>query len=86
MFVGNYCELSPGGETVLIMFQRRIMDGKLPSELTFTYDLIQNIRSSSLVYAKMSVHNCMTYITKEVLVSNHDCVLSERACYLNTPK
>ena len=63
-----------------------MMEEKLPSVLTFTYDLINKTRLSSTAYVIVSVDNRVMYITKEVLASKHDCVLSDRCCCLKTPK
>ena len=38
----DYFTLSSGGETVLLKFETRMMEGKLPLVLSFTYDLLRN--------------------------------------------
>ena len=64
-------------------FERRIIEGKLPSVLTFTNDMINKTDLSSLTYAIVFVDNRVTYITKELLVSIHDCILIHRSGYLS---
>jgi hypothetical protein len=40
--------LSSGEDSVILKFEIRTMDGKLPSELTFVYSIINKIRLSCL--------------------------------------
>ena len=40
----NYFKLSSNGETVVTKLETRIMDGKLPSGLTFAYAVLNKIR------------------------------------------
>ena len=54
-FERNYFELSSNGETVVIRFETRIIDGKTPSVLTLAHDLIRNIRLSSVAYGILSI-------------------------------
>jgi hypothetical protein len=75
--------LSSTAETVVLKFEKRIIAGKLPSVPAFAFGLINSTCLSSLAYATVSVHYRVTYITNEALASKHDCVLSERASYLN---
>ncbi len=74
----NYFKLSSGGETVILKFETRMMEGKLPPVLTFTYDLLRNLVLSSLAYAIESVDNSAFYITNEVLTSRHDCLYGKK--------
>ena len=39
------------------------MDGKLPSELTFAYSIINNLRLSCLTYGIVCINNHVAYIT-----------------------
>jgi hypothetical protein len=72
---GNYFKLSSSEGTVDIRFQTRIMDGKLPSVLTFAYSVINQISLSCLAYGIVSIDNHVTYVTDEVLTSRHECVI-----------
>ena len=74
----SYFKLSSGGETVLLKFETRMMEGKLPPVLAFTYDLLRNLVLSSLAYAIQSVDNHVTYITNEVLTPKHDCLYGKK--------
>jgi hypothetical protein len=56
------------------------MVGKLPSELTFAYSIINKIRLSWLTYGIVCINNRMEYITNEVLNSKHECVLERYCC------
>ena len=58
----DYFTLSSGGETVLLKFETRMMEGKLPSVLTFTYDLLRNLVLQSLAYADVSIDCHITFI------------------------
>jgi hypothetical protein len=50
-FEGNYFKLSSSsGETIVITFETRYVEGKYPSALIFAYDLLNNTRLSSLAY------------------------------------
>jgi len=67
--------LSSGEESVNLKFEIRTMDGKLPTELTFAYSIINKIRLSCLTYGIFCINNRVAYITNEVLNSKHECVL-----------
>jgi len=58
----NYFELSSIGETAVITFETRIMDGKLPSGSTFECRVLNKIRLTSQDYLIVSVQNNMTYV------------------------
>ena len=79
-------KLSSGEESVDLTFEIRIMDGKLPSELTFVYSVINKIRLSCLTYGIECVNNRVAYITNEVLNSKHECVLEKYCCDFDMPK
>jgi hypothetical protein len=59
---------------LLLKFETRMMQGELPSVLTFTYDLLSNLVLSSIAYAIVCIDGRIKYITKEVLISKHDCL------------
>ena len=77
----DYFTLSSGGETVILKFETRIMEGKLPSVLTFTYDLLRNLIMSSLACAVVCIDGRIKYITSEILMSRHDCLYGQRTTY-----
>ncbi len=77
----DHFTLSSGGETVILKFETRIMEGKLPSVLTCTYDLLRNLVLSSLAYAIVSIDGRIKYITSEILTSRHDCLYGQRTTY-----
>ena len=84
---GNYCKLSSSsGESIVIKFETRNIEGELPSVLTFAYDLLKNIRLSSLAYVIVYDNKRVSFITNHVLTCKHDCVLDERTGYINEPK
>jgi len=70
----NYFKLSSNGETVILKFEIRILEGNLSSVLTFTYDLIRNSHLSTLAFAIVCVNNRITYVSNEFLASKHDCM------------
>lgn len=72
-FEGNYFKLSSTGETIVLTFETRNMEGKLPSVLTFAYYILSNISLSFLACAKVSVNNGVTCFTNRVITSRHDC-------------
>jgi hypothetical protein len=83
---GNYFQFSGSRETIVITFDTLIIHGKLLSELTFAYALLNEIHLSSLAYGIMSAHKHVNYVINEVLTSKHSCVFE---CYtrdLDTPK
>jgi len=61
---GEYFQLSSSGETIVITFETIIIHGKLLSEITFAYAVLNKIRLSSLAYGIVSVHKRVNYITK----------------------
>ncbi len=69
----DHFTLSSGEETVILKFETRIMEGKLPSVLTFTYDLLRNLVLPSLAYGIVSIDGRIKYITSEILTARHDC-------------
>jgi hypothetical protein len=69
------------GETVILKFEIRILEGKLPSVLTFTYDLIRNSHLSTIAYAIVCVNSRITFVTNEVLASKHDCLYGQYETY-----
>jgi hypothetical protein len=84
---GNYYKLSSSsGEFIVITFETRNIEGELPSVLTFAYDVLNNIRLSSLAYVIVCINKRVNYITNHVLTCRHDCVLDQRISYLNVPK
>jgi len=83
---GNYFQLSSGRETICIKFEARIVHEKLPSALVFAHSVLSKMRLSSLAYGIVCVNNCVTYITKEVLTSKHDCMSDLFAYNLHEPK
>ena len=64
---GNYFLLSSGTETIVISFEVRITHGKLLSELTFAYSVLNKIYLSSLDLIAYNLHapnrlgNCKLY-------------------------
>ena len=58
----KYFELSSIGETAVITFETRTMDGKFPSESTFECRVLNKILLPSQAYLIMSVHNNVTYV------------------------
>jgi hypothetical protein len=60
LHTGDYFRLSYGEETIVITFEARQIHGKLPSELTFAYGVLNKIRLSSLAYGIVSVHKWVT--------------------------
>ena len=82
----NYFQLSSGGETIYITFEAKILHEKLPSALVFAPSVLSKIRLSSLAYGIVCVNNRVTYITKEVLTSKHDCMLDLFGYNLHAPK
>jgi hypothetical protein len=77
----DYFTLSSGGETVLLIFETRVMEGKLSSVLTFTYDLLRNLLQSSIPYAVACVDSRIMFITNEMQTSRHDCLYGQRTAY-----
>jgi hypothetical protein len=77
--------VSCGGEEIAISFEERILDGNLPSELTFAHGVLKNIRLSSLTYGILSANGRLTYITNEVLTSRHECVFERSPSDLIIP-
>jgi hypothetical protein len=77
----NYFMLLSNGETVILKFDIRILEGKLPFVLTFTYDLIRNSHLSTLAFAIVCVNNRITCVTDEVLASKYDCMYKEYETY-----
>jgi hypothetical protein len=73
----EYFTLSSGGETVLLKFETRMMEGKLPSVLIFTYDLLHNLLLPSIAYAFACVDSRITFITNEMQTPRHDYVWTE---------
>ena len=63
----DYATLSSGEETVILKFETRIMEAKLPSVLIFAHDLLSNLILSSLAYAIVSIDGRIKYITSEIL-------------------
>ena len=51
----DYFTLPSGEETVILKFETRIMEGKLPSVLTFAHDTLRNLILSSLAYAVVCI-------------------------------
>ena len=78
----NYFQLSSGGETIYISFEPRIVHEKL----VFAHSVLSKIRLSSLAYGIVCVNNRVTYITKKVLTSKHDCMSNLFAYNLHAPK
>jgi hypothetical protein len=76
-----YFTLSSGGETVLLRFETRMMEGKFPSVLTFTYDLLRNLLLSSIAYAVACVDSRIMFITNEMRTSRQDCLYGQRTAY-----
>ena len=76
----DHFTLSSGEETVLLKFETRIMEGNLPSVLTFTY-ILRNFIFSSLAYAIVCIDGRTNYITSEMLTSRHDCLYGQRTTY-----
>ena len=77
----DHFTLSSGEETVLLKFETRIMEGNLPSVLTFTYDILRNFIFSPLAYAIVCIDGRINYITSEMLTSRHDCLYGQRTTY-----
>jgi hypothetical protein len=76
--------LTSGEEKVVITFESRFLDGKLPFKLLFTYAVKQNtFVVSDLWYCNT---NRVIYVTNEVLISQHDCVFEQCTNDLNIPK
>lgn len=70
---GCYFRLSSGGETVAVPFTARQFP-KLPSELIFVQSVLKIMRLSSLASDIVCINKRVTYMTKQVLTSKHDCV------------
>jgi hypothetical protein len=78
-------QLTFGGETVTISIEARLLP-KLPSELIFAQSVLKKIQLFSVAYGIVSINKCVTYITNEVLTSNHDCVFQYYSYDLDLPK
>ena len=70
----DHFTLSYGEQTVLLKFETRITDCKLPSVITFTYDMLRRLALCSIAYAIVCNNGRIKYITSEVLTSKHDCL------------
>jgi hypothetical protein len=73
----NYFVLTSGEEKFVITFKSRFLHGKLPSELLFTYAVLNKIRLLSLTYGIVHINNHVIYVINEVLISQHDCVFEQ---------
>jgi hypothetical protein len=67
-------------------FEARILQEKLPSELTFACGLLNKILLTSLAYGIASVNNRVIYITNGVFTSKHNCMSDLFAYDLHAPK
>jgi hypothetical protein len=72
--IGGRFLISYQEKVIKVWFEQRVVSGKLLSELTFAYNILGNIRLSSLAYGIVCVNKRVTYITNEVLTSRHDCL------------
>ena len=73
-------------KTIDLTFETRILDGKLPFELTFAYSIIIKMHLSCLDYGILSVHKRVTCIISEVLTARHECFVERYFSDLDTAK
>ena len=78
MFEKDHFTLSCGEQSVLLKFETRIMNCKLPAIITFAYDMLRNSILCSIAYAIVCNNGRIKYITSEVLTSKHDCLYGQR--------
>ena len=77
----DHFTLSYGEETVLLKFETRIMNGKLPSVITYAHDMLRSLVLCSIAYAIVCNNERIKYITSEVLTSKHDGLYCQRTTY-----
>ncbi len=77
----DHFTLSCGDQSVLLKFETRIVDCKLPAIITFTYDMLRNSILLSLAYAIVCDNGRIKYMTSEMLTSKHDCLYGQRTTY-----
>ena len=73
------------GKEIKVSCEQRVVSGKLLSELTFAYNILKNIRLSSLAYGIVLLNKRVTYITNHVLTSKHNCLQDFYAYDLHVP-
>ena len=74
----DHFTLSYGEETVLLKFETRIMNGKLPSVITYAHDMLRSLVLCSIAYAIVCNNGRIKYITSEVLASKRDWMVKEQ--------
>ena len=78
-------QLTFGGKTVTISIKARQFS-KVPSKLIFAQRVLKKIQQPSLAYDIVFINKRMTYISNELLASEHDCAFERYTHDMDLPK